>query len=263
MLYSFMENETEERTSAIGYLNYGKSYLDSAVLLTQHIESQTLCHTKIAPIYHLYGLAFELLFKAIIRTNDATTDDFKRLGHDLEKLAKESECSIGFGSLISNVNSDQKEYWRELRIKGREELLEMRPITSRYATIDNDEEIEKKLPDFMATLESLNRNYCAPFHTRYFLRGSKTYPVLESLHVPALMLFDRAEEPCIEYSKKHKGIWRSLTISEPPVACHTQAIRKSYRNHTPLFGVNNSQNRQNPARLAIGGFVFTCDALNK
>jgi len=201
-----MENEVEQRTTAIGYLNYGKSYLDCAVLLTQNIKAKTLCHTNTAPVYHLYGLAFELLFKAIVRTNCSTVSDFKKLGHDLVTLAKESQNSAGFSTLIEDVDAAQKDHWRKLRKRGREELLNIEPITSEHATLDSDEEIEEKLPDFMASLTSLNLNYRAPFRTRYFVRESITYPTLNSLQIPAQILLDRAEIPCRKYSKDHEGV---------------------------------------------------------
>ncbi len=153
-----------------------------------------------APIYNLIGLAFELFFKAIIRTSGASAADLKKLGHNLERLATKSEHVPNFGSLISDINTAQKSYWRTIAKQSRDEFLSSASVFKEIVKTGSNEEIDRQLPSFIDCLKLLNNLYDSPYYTRYFVRSSKRYPMLETLYVPALMLFDRAELPCKEYS---------------------------------------------------------------
>ncbi|NOR63183.1 MAG: hypothetical protein GQ535_11915 [Rhodobacteraceae bacterium] len=106
-----MKNEIEERTSAVGYLYFGKSYLDSATFLKEGLEKERLEIPFPAPVYHLFGQAFELFFKAIIRTNGTSTEQLKALGHNLERLATKAQEVTGFESLVKDLDIAQKNYW--------------------------------------------------------------------------------------------------------------------------------------------------------
>ena len=191
-----MENQNEERTSAVGYFFFGKSYLDSAAFLKEGLEKQQLEIPFHAPVYHLFGRAFELFFKAIIRTNGTSTEQLKALGHNLERLATKAQKVADFESLVKDLDIAQKDYWRKIAKKERDDFLNSESPFNQAVKTQSNEEIDRSLPNFMQSLKLLNELYDTPYHTRYFERGSKTYPVFDALYIPALMLLDRAEEPC-------------------------------------------------------------------
>ena len=77
----------EDRTTAIGLLNYGRSFLAAARALqsTQQAKTYRPTHPH-APIGFLLGHAFELILKAHFRARGESLDQLKERSHDISKL---------------------------------------------------------------------------------------------------------------------------------------------------------------------------------
>ena len=82
----------EERTSAIGLLLFGKSYLDSAEFLESNRHKGKLKLRFDAPIFFLVGHALELMFKAYLRSTGNELNDLKKEGHGLRNLLSSAEA---------------------------------------------------------------------------------------------------------------------------------------------------------------------------
>ena len=196
-------DDYEERTSAVGYLNYGKSYLDSAYYLVEGTEKEALRLNFDAPIFHLIGQANELFFKAILRTGGHTIDDFNEWGHNLETLATKSQSVEGFDKLVRRVDLGLKAFWRT-RLKEERDAYQ-KSIPSEFVQVvdmPSNNEIDKNLPSYGELLKLLNSMYGkSPYHTRYFLRGAKTIPNVWLLLTVTSIIYDLALPQCLDYSR--------------------------------------------------------------
>ena len=87
-----MKPDLEDRTSAIGLLNYGRTYLAAA----QHLTKDDVWQREIrlnfdAPILNCLGHALELMLKAHFRHQGETPEQLKKRGHNLAKLWEDAK----------------------------------------------------------------------------------------------------------------------------------------------------------------------------
>jgi hypothetical protein len=79
----------ENRKTALGLLNFSKSYLDAAKFLNANTENKTIRLAYRAPIDQLVGHGLEILLKSYLRNAGFSDSELQKLGHDLEVIFRE------------------------------------------------------------------------------------------------------------------------------------------------------------------------------
>lgn len=82
----------DDRTTALGLLNYARSYRASA---DHHLNARLKVPHAQAPATFLYYHSIELYLKAYLRSQGLTVAQLRQVGHNVSKLAGEVQ-SRGF-----------------------------------------------------------------------------------------------------------------------------------------------------------------------
>jgi hypothetical protein len=90
--------DEDERTNALGLLNFAHSYWEAAVVLQ---NTPRVATHQDSPRDYLYYHAIELYLKAYLRLNGYTVEQLRKIGHSIHKL---HEAAVEKG--LSQVSED-------------------------------------------------------------------------------------------------------------------------------------------------------------